>query len=200
MKSRAIFLDRDGTINELVYDSNHGIFDSPLNPEQLKVKPDAAYFVREVKTLGYKIIIVTNQPGIAKGTLSLENLKEINRRLLEAVGIDNIDDVYVCPHHPTGYLNEISEYVRECDCRKPEPGMILKAAERHNVDVSRSWMIGDGVADVQAGTAAGCKTMLVANIKVEHLARFLKNSIEPNVIVPTLRKALQELQQSNFFE
>jgi len=193
MDSKAIFLDRDGTLNEMVYDSNHGIFDSPMIPGQVKIKPGTVDFVRGVKALGYKVIIVTNQPGIAKGTLTFSDLDKINDKIVESIGKEFIDDLIVCPHHPKGLLNKDSEYIMECDCRKPKPGMIIRAAGKHSIDLSKSWMIGDGITDVQAGIAAGCKTMLIADIKIEHFQKFKEFNILPDIIVKNLNEALKKL-------
>ena len=193
MRSKAIFLDRDGTLNEMVYNENHGIFDSPMLPSQLKVIAGSTDLVNRAKELGYKVIIISNQPGIAKGTLTIENLKAINNKLLTIIGIDKIDDIFFCPHHPDGLLDPQSKYIFDCECRKPKPGMLLEAAKKHDIELSNSWMIGDGITDVQAGVAAGCKTMLIANIKVEHLAMLEKKSVWPEIIVPNIYGAINHL-------
>jgi D-glycero-D-manno-heptose 1,7-bisphosphate phosphatase len=193
MNSRAIFIDRDGTLNEMVYDSNHGIFDSPMLPEQVKLKQGAVDLVRGAKALGYKIIIITNQPGIAKGTLKLSDLEKINEKIINSIGKEFIDDIIVCPHHPKGLLDPNSPYIMECDCRKPKPGMLIQAANKHSIDLSRSLMIGDGITDVQAGKAVGCKTMLVADIKLEHFQKFKELKILPDIIVATLSEALSKI-------
>jgi D-glycero-D-manno-heptose 1,7-bisphosphate phosphatase len=198
MDTSALFFDRDGILNEMVYDSNHGIFDSPLIPEQVKIKNGAVELVRGAKALGYKIIIVTNQPGIAKGTLTFSNLEKINKKIIESIGKDFIDDLIICPHHPKGLLDIDSEYITECDCRKPKPGMIIQAASKHRINLSNSWMIGDGITDIQAGKSAGCKTMLIANIKIEHLQKFNEFEIFPDLIVPTLFEALLRIKKIAF--
>lgn len=197
MWTGAIFLDRDGILNEMVYDSNHGTFDSPFIPEQVKIKTGAVEFVRDAKALGYKIIIVTNQPGIAKGTLTFSNLEKINKKIIELIGIGFIDDLIFCPHHPKGFLDVDSEYITECDCRKPKPGMIIHAANKHCINLSKSWMIGDGITDIQAGKAAGCKTILIANIKIEHLQKFMEFEIFPDLIAPTLNEALIRIESNS---
>jgi len=197
MGIKAIFIDRDGVLNEMVYDSNHGIFDSPFNPEQVKIKAGAIELVRGAKELGYKIIIITNQPGIAKGTLTFPNLEKINKKIIESIGTEFIDDIFICPHHPKGLLDIDSNYITDCDCRKPKPGMILQAATKYNIDLTKSWMIGDGITDIQAGSAGGCKTILVANLKIEHLQMFKEYNIVPDIIAPTLNEALIKIRRDN---
>lgn len=197
MNAQAVFLDRDGTLNEMVYDSNHGIFDSPMLPEQVKLKPGAIELVRGAKALGYEVIIVTNQPGIAKGTLKFSDLEKINNKIIESIGKEFIDDLIICPHHPKGLLDPDSEYIMECNCRKPKPGMIIQAADKYSIYLSKSWMIGDGITDVQAGKAAGCKTMLIADVKIEHFQKFKEYKILPDIIVASLAEALSKLRDSN---
>lgn len=197
MGTKAIFFDRDGILNEMIYDSNHGVFDSPLLPDQVKIKIGAVELVRGAKALGYKIIIITNQPGIAKGTLTFSNLEKINNKIIESIGKDLIDDLIICPHHPKGLLDIDSKYITECDCRKPKPGMIIQAANKYGIDLSKSWTIGDGITDVQAGTAAGCKTMLIADIKIEHLQKFKEFNVLPDIIVSTLNEALISIEQNS---
>ncbi len=193
MNVKAMFLDRDGTLNEMIYYKNHGLFDSPLLPSQIKLIDGSNEFVNRAKDLGFKIIVVSNQPGIAKGTLTIEILEEINKELLDKIGVGKIDDVFICPHHPIGLLDSQSKYVIDCECRKPKPGMILDAAKKYNIDLSKSWMVGDGITDVQAGSAAGCKTMLIANIKVEHLAKLEQKSVWPDIVVRNLFEAINHL-------
>ena len=193
MKIKAMFLDRDGTLNEMVYNENHGLFDSPVLPLQIKLIAGSIEFVNRAKDLGYKIIVISNQPGIAKGTLTNKKLEAINKELFSKIGIGKIDDIFICPHHPNGMLDSQSKYIIDCKCRKPKPGMILDAAKKYNIDLSKSWMVGDGITDVQAGFAAGCKTMLIANIKVENLAKLEQKSVWPNVIVRNMFEAIDHL-------
>jgi len=172
---RAVFIDRDGTLNELIYSEEHGIVDSPHRAEDVRLVPGAAEFIIGVKALGYLVIVVTNQPGIAKGSLTTDELQRINRRLesLLAQRGARWDELLYCPHHPRMHARGVTEFVAQCDCRKPEPGLILEGARRHAVDLSRSWMVGDGISDVQAGRRAGCRTLLVTRLKIETIERFL---------------------------
>lgn len=149
---KAIFLDRDGTIIEDVGYLN--------NPQDIKFIPGSIEAIKKLNEAGYKVIIITNQAGVARG-LIIENMlqtldKTIQKELLN--GGAQIDAIYYCPHHAEhGHY----PYKQECGCRKPEPGMILKAAKDHNIDLSQSWMIGDKKSDIEAGQAAGTKTILV---------------------------------------
>lgn len=156
-KQRAIFLDRDGTINRYV-----GFL---RLPEELELLGDAAQAIRRINQSGYLAIVVTNQPVIARGEVTWEQLEVIHRKLETLLGQQGayLDDIFVCPHHPDkGFFGERSEYKINCDCRKPKPGLLLQAAEKYNIDLVESWMIGDSVQDVEAGKAAGCKTIMLS--------------------------------------
>lgn len=151
-KHPAVFLDRDGTINE-EKDYLHRI-------EDFEFIPGAAGAIRRLKEAGFLVIVVTNQSGVARGYYSLDEVEILHRHMrkeLQAAGA-SVDGIYVCPHHP---VEGIGEYRRECDCRKGRPGMLLRAAEEHGIDLSRSYMIGDKIADVEAGEAAGCTPLMV---------------------------------------
>lgn len=155
-KQKAIFLDRDGTINKHV-----GFL---RDIEQFELLPGAAEAIRKINGSGCLAIVVTNQPVIARGEVTREQLEEIHNKMETLLGAEGayLDAIYYCPHHPhKGYEGEIPELKIECDCRKPKPGMLLKAAEDFNIDLNSSWMIGDGENDIKAGRAAGCKTVLI---------------------------------------
>ena len=155
-KQRAIFLDRDGTINRYV-----GFL---RDIEQFELLPGAAEAIRRINASGYLAIVVTNQPVIARGEVTREQLREIHDKMETLLGREGayVDAIYYCPHHPhRGYPGEVAELKIDCDCRKPKPGLLLQAAEDYNIDLTKSWMIGDSQSDMQAGEAAGCKTALV---------------------------------------
>lgn len=155
-KQKAIFLDRDGTINKYV-----GFLTSA---GQFELLPKAADAIKILRRLGYLIIVITNQPVIARGETSLEELENIHKKMETLLGKEGafIDDIFFCPHHPDkGFEGEVERYKIDCDCRKPKPGLILKAAEKYNIDLAKSWMVGDSESDVQAGCNAGCKTCLL---------------------------------------
>lgn len=155
-KQKCIFLDRDGTLN--VY---KGFL---TDIEELELIPGTAEALKCINSSEYLAIVITNQPVIARGGCSVQELEEIHNKLETLLGKEGayIDALYYCPHHPDkGFEGERPEYKIECGCRKPKPGMLLKAAEDYNIDLSQSIMIGDGKNDMEAGDAAGCQTILV---------------------------------------
>jgi D-glycero-D-manno-heptose 1,7-bisphosphate phosphatase len=194
----AVFIDRDGTLNEMLFDEIHGRFDSPLRAEQVIVKPFAKNFMEGLRKAGFKRILVTNQPGVARGYLDEVELERIHNRLAHEIFPDGTawDALYYCPHSPSGLSDHPSEYAGLCDCRKPAAGMLLRAAREHNLDLARSWIVGDGIVDVQAGHAVGCRTMLVTRVKPEHLERLLNLGVEPDVYAPDLNAALRHLTEN----
>lgn len=166
-KQKAVFLDRDGTINQYV-----GFL---KNIEEFTLIPGVAEAVRKMNESGYLVIVVTNQPVIARGEVSLEELDEIHRKMETLLGEEGayVDAVYYCPHHPDkGFEGERPEYKIECDCRKPKPGMLLRAAEEYHIDLAQSWMVGDSIQDIEAGKAAGCQVAAVAKVDVEGVNNF----------------------------
>lgn len=157
-KQKAIFLDRDGTINKYV-----GFL---RDIHQFELIEGVSKAIKTIHALGYLAIVVTNQPVIARGEVSFAQLDEIHKKMETLLGKDGayLDAIYYCPHHPDkGYEGERPELKIECDCRKPKPGMLLQAAEDFNIDLSQSWMVGDGENDIKAGKNAGCKTALIGN-------------------------------------
>ena len=155
-KQKAIFLDRDGTINKYV------VF--LRNIDEFELLPGVSEAIRMINASGYLAIVVTNQPVIARGEVTFEELDNIHYKMETLLGNDGayIDGLYFCPHHPhKGYEGEIPELKIECDCRKPKPGMLLKAAKDLNIDLKASYMIGDSDSDVQAGEAAGCTSIKI---------------------------------------
>lgn len=156
-KQRAVFLDRDGTINKEV-----GFL---KNIDDLELLPGAADAIRKINEAGWLAIVVTNQPVIARGEVSPEYLAEIHNKLETLLGMEGayLDAIYFCPHHPHGgYDGEVPGLKIECECRKPKPGMLLKASIDYNIDLAGSWMVGDSFRDIGAGKAAGTKTVLIS--------------------------------------
>ncbi len=159
----------------------------------------AAAFVRGAKALGFKVVVVTNQPGIAKNTLTVAELNAVNARVAELLkkGRATWAALEYCPHHPDGDRKCRAKYVKNCTCRKPKPGLILRAARKLGVDVKRSWMIGDGLNDVQAGRAAGCRTIWVGRMKPEHVERFFgSRKCEPDAAASDLAGALRIIKEA----
>lgn len=161
-RQKAVFLDRDGTLNKYV-----GFL---TRPEQLELIPGAAEAVRRINRSGYLAIVVTNQPVIARGDCTWEELQEIHNRMETLLGKEGafLDGIYVCPHHPDrGFEGERPEYKCLCDCRKPKAGLLLQAARDFNIDMASSIMVGDSEADVQAGRNAGCRASLLLDSREE---------------------------------
>ena len=162
-KQKAVFLDRDGTINKYV--------DFLTKPEQFELIDGVADAIRKINKSGYLAILVTNQPVIARGDCSWEELLSIHDKMETELGKSGafLDGIYVCPHHTdNGFAGERLEYKCNCNCRKPKPGLLLQAAEDFNIDLSQSIMIGDRKNDLEAGKAAGCrKSLLVENSLME---------------------------------
>lgn len=166
-KQKAIFLDRDGTINKYVG------FLTDIN--EFELLDGVTEAIKMINESGYLAIVVTNQPVIARGEVSVEELQEIHNKMETLLGQAGayIDDIFYCPHHPhKGYEGERPEYKIECECRKPKPGMLFAAAEKYNIDLSESWMIGDGENDIEAGRNAGCKVCSVGNVEIENVPRY----------------------------
>ncbi len=152
--NKAIFLDKDGTLIE----------DIPYNvdPANIRLTVGAPIGLQKLHQLGYQLIIISNQSGIAQGYFSESALLAVEKQLcslLQAFGIP-VAGFYYCPHHPDG---AVSEYAIACHCRKPEPGLIMTAAVNHAIDLTQSWVIGDILNDVEAGRRAGCRTILIDN-------------------------------------
>ena len=157
---RSVFLDRDGTINKY-----KGFI---TDPSQMELLPGVAEAIKKINDIGYLAIVITNQPVIARGDCTLEELEQIHLKMETLLGEQGayLDDIFFCPHHPDkGFEGEREEYKIECSCRKPKPGMLLQAAQKYNIDLKSSYMIGDSLADVQAGNAAGCKSILIGKPK-----------------------------------
>lgn len=162
-KQKAIFLDRDGTINKYV-----GFLTDISQMELLDGVADA---IGKINQSGYLAIVVTNQPVVARGEVTYDELKEIHNKMETLLGEKGVyvDDIFYCPHHPhKGYEGEIPELKIECECRKPKSGMLYEAAKKYNIDLQQSWMVGDGKNDIEAGKSAGCKTVLLSREDVDY--------------------------------
>jgi len=164
---KAAFLDRDGVLNELIPDPVSGAPESPLRRQDVALIPGAADAAARLRSVGYALVVVSNQPAAAKGSVSLEQLKDVHARVLELMAAAGapIEDSRLCFHHPLGVVPELTG---PCGCRKPEPGMLLDLARKLDLDLAASWMIGDADTDVAAGKAAGCRTVLIEHAPSAH--------------------------------
>jgi len=157
---RAIFLDRDGVINRNVLNPATAEYESPLTPDDFEFVPGALSAARELRSAGFLLFLVSNQPNYAKGKCSQGALQAIHEKFvrgLKHAGI-TFTRFYYCFHHPSG---SVPGYSRSCQCRKPSPYFLLRAREEFGLNLRRSWMIGDRRADVECGRAAGTKTVLI---------------------------------------
>lgn len=152
--SKAVFIDKDGTLIENV----------PYNadPNKIKLCEGVLSGIKLLHDADYKLFVITNQSGIARGYFPESALTAVEQRLQELLLIANVplSGFYYCPHHPEGI---VTEYAIDCNCRKPQPGLLKRAAVEHAIDLTRSWFIGDILHDVEAGRAAGCRTVLIDN-------------------------------------
>jgi len=173
-KNKAVFLDRDGIVCKALH-PNDGKNGYLIAWEEFRLTSGIKELIDVARNRGYKIFVVTNQPQVAKNLLSIQKLEEIHSKM-EAVLGGTIDHVYFCPHKEGD----------GCECRKPNPGMIHKAEEEYNLDLSKSLIIGDSDKDIEAGKQVGCKTIFVKN-KIKE--KYLKNC-SPDNVVENLREII----------
>lgn len=149
---RAVFLDRDGVVIE---DSHYN-----GDPARVRLVPGAADAITALNRTGWIVVVVSNQSGVARGLFTLESVGTVHERIAELLRASaaRIDAFHFCPHHPEA---DVLEFRADCDCRKPRPGMLRRAAAELGLDLVASWMIGDRASDLEAGAAAGCRTVLV---------------------------------------
>ncbi len=190
---KAIFLDRDGVINELIFFAEHGIVDSPLVSSQVKLVYGVDELITGVARLGFIIIVCSNQPAVGLGKITLRNLNSITEKISSLLKGKSavIDKFYYCMHHP---FAKLKKFKVECDCRKPKTGLFLKAAKEFDIDLSKSWVIGDGVDDIKAGKQLGCNTILLANIKSAENLRIIEQqlgSVKPDFMIKKLSQAIK---------
>lgn len=175
-KQKAIFLDRDGTINKL-----KGFI---TTPDEIELIEGSAKAIALINQSGYLAIVITNQPVIARGDCSFEDLEQIHKRLQRLLGEEHayLDDVFICPHHTDkGYEGERPEYKIDCECRKPKPGLLYQAMVKYNVNIEESFMIGDSKSDIEAGRNAGCRTGYVISKEAANQAKINADIIGDNL-------------------
>jgi len=187
--ARAVFLDRDGTLNEAVADPESGSPESPLSVDDVRLIPGAASAARELVKAGYVLVCVTNQPAAAKGKATLGQLLEVHERVIELLAAQGVPILAsrLCPHHLEGLVRELS---RPCGCRKPAPGMLIDAAAELKLDLVSSWMLGDTDTDVGAGRAAGARTALIDYQPSGHKRT---GGAEPDIFSPDIGAAVAQL-------
>lgn len=175
-KHRCVFLDRDGVINKKAPEGDY-----IKSWGEFEFLPGVKEAIRKLNGQGFLAIIISNQRGIAKGVMTEDDLEEINTKMGEELRKETaaIDGIYYCPH-------DIEDY---CGCRKPEPGLLLRAAREHDIDLGRSWMIGDSESDIEAGKRAGCKTILIGSSPLNYSPK----GIEPDLLANSLTAAVEIL-------
>ncbi|MFD8722639.1 D-glycero-alpha-D-manno-heptose-1,7-bisphosphate 7-phosphatase [Streptomyces sp. NPDC059629] len=183
----AVLLDRDGTLTE----PRH----YPSSPSDLVLQAAIAEPLRELQDMGVALVMVTNQSGLARGYFAERDLTLMHTHVrtgLDELGV-RLDGIYFCPHHPDGVIAGLAV---PCACRKPEPGMLLRAARELGLDLGRSWMVGDFATDVEAGRRAGCRTAWVGPHATEEAASQPRNASEPTLRAPTTAEALMHIVRS----
>jgi D-glycero-D-manno-heptose 1,7-bisphosphate phosphatase len=200
---KAVFLDRDGVINELLYYEEIGTIDSPFTVVQFRLLPGVGRAIRRLNNAGFVVIVVSNQPGVAKNHMSIDVLAKMNNKMEAELRVDgaHIDRVYYCVHHPEG-INPI--YRKVCKCRKPEPGMLLQGIREFTLNPVECYMVGDNLTDIQAGQRAGCQTILLGKQKCELCHLMDEMNVFPNRIIKDLSGAVDiilktEGQDGNFY-
>ena len=186
---KAVFIDKDGTL----------IKDVPYNvdPELIELSSSCIEGLFTLQQAGYRLVVITNQSGIARGYFSESALKPVQHRIEEifrAYAL-HLDGFYYCPHHPGG---TIAEYATECTCRKPMPGMIKQACEELSIDANGSWMIGDILNDIEAGNRAGCKTILLDN--GNETEWIISDIRKPHYTVRTINEAANHILEHEYRE
>jgi len=187
---RAVFLDRDGVINALVYHQDAGVIDAPFTRSQFKLLPRVPKAIRLMNDLGLSVAVVSNQPGIAKGHLKPEMLKAFERMMLSRIRAEGarIDRVYYCLHHPEAKVPKLR---KRCRCRKPEIGMLEQAAADLRVLLDECYMMGDGSPDLLAGARAGCRTIFVGRWKCDICQFTEAPDVRPAFVARDLWEAAQ---------
>jgi len=201
MKNKALFLDRDGIILQMVYDLESGYIHTALNPKQVVLMYGIIPLLKKAKSLGYKLIVISNQPNIGLKRISEENFRKTQEKM-EALLLKHgivLDGQYYCLHHP---FAEIEKYKRKCNCRKPKTALFKKAIKHFRIDDKKSWLVGDGVYDILAGTIMRLQTILLGNIYESEYQRILEDllgSVKPNYLAKNLCEAEKIISnQSNY--
>jgi len=186
--NKAFFLDRDGIVLSMVYDLESSTIDTPRISSQIKFIDGVFDLLKYTSFLGYRNIVISNQPAVALKKMSLKNFNEIQRVMNQRLNQNHavIDDYFYCFHHP---FAKVPKYRINCSCRKPKTGLIKRAAKKYDFDLPKSWFLGDGVNDILAGQKSGCKTILLANTGFSEFFRILEeklDGVKPDYIVKRL--------------
>lgn len=183
---KAIFLDRDGVINRLVYNPKSKEYGAPLSPEDLKIYPSTDRILKRFLKMGYLLFLVSNQPDYAKGYATLKNIRAVQRKLrgyFRKKGV-KLNGYFYCLHHPEGV---VPGYGKDCLCRKPGTFFLSRAKRKYSLDMKNSWFIGDSDSDIACGKRAGMRTVLIEEKHSSHK----RGASEPDFFVPGLGGALK---------
>ena len=191
--TRAVFLDRDGVINEILFHGELGLLETPFTTRQFKLKAGAAQAIRRINRLGLKAVVVSNQPGVAMRHFTEPTLRQITKKMIRQLkrAEAHLDGIYYCLHHPVKGLGALK---RHCACRKPKPGLLVQAAKQLGINLKKSFMVGDSILDVQAGRGAGCKTFLLAHLKCDLCSLMSRRGIKPDFLVNDLAEAVKKIE------
>lgn len=185
---RAVFIDRDGVINEMAYFQDHGFVDSPFKLSQLRLINGVPKAISILNSMGFKVIIISNQPGIAKRKFTEQTFELIRKKMHEIINKQGgvIDDEFYCFHHPD---SKIKKYKKHCNCRKPKPGLIEQAILKHNINVKKSFFVGDGIVDMIVAKKVRCASIFVGSLNSTLLTLFKEKKISPDYVVKDLLEA-----------
>jgi D-glycero-D-manno-heptose 1,7-bisphosphate phosphatase len=188
----AVFFDRDGVLNELIISHQTGEYEPPHSPEDFILYPYTLEVLQILQDAHFELFLISNQPDHAKGKTSIENLKKVHEKLDRILSSEGIQfrEYYYCYHHPQGM---VPEYSFECECRKPKPFFILKAAKNYSLDLSKSWMVGDRDSDIDCGITSGIKTIMIENPQ----SLKYRGSSQPDFTTANLKDALQIILHKN---
>ncbi len=186
---KAVFLDRDGTINAMVQAPDDGRVDSPATPEEFHLLPGVGEAVRAINEAGLLAVVVSNQPGIAKGRFSPRDLEAVTRKMHDELARfgARLDAVFYCLHHPEAVREEFRV---ACACRKPKPGLLIQGARALDIDLTGSYLVGDGINDMKAGAAASCRTVLVGAPRIDVDGTVTDTGRHPDCSAASLREAV----------
>jgi len=186
----AIFLDRDGVIKKLIYHRDVGVVDSPFTVGQFQLRPRVPAAIKLLNKLQLPVIVVSNQPGIAKGHFGADTLRGFDRKLKDELNAASahVDAIYYCTHHPASVVPALR---KRCACRKPGIGMLKQAARKLGISLDKSFMIGDGLTDIEAGTRAGCRTIFIGRWKCECCSFIRPQGLRPDFVAKDLWEAVQ---------
>ena len=193
-ESGAVFLDRDGVINKIIFHQEMGLIETPFTVDQFQLMPGAARAIQTINRLGLRAIVVSNQPGVAMRHFTKETLQKITYKMIELLRKRGayLDGVYYCVHHPQKGFGSLK---KRCSCRKPKAGLLREAAKDFKINLKRSCMIGDSILDVQAGKKVRCKTFLLAHLKCDLCYVMAKKGIKPDFLVKDLLAAVKKIGQ-----